>query len=331
MNEFEILKQIRKEHEKLIIDYQKQCGELNFLKKEIRDSKPIIEMLRKEIIVDRERNKDVMFEKKKLELEKHDLMSSLKRFENNKSRKSALEPKSISNFHLKTPSDFQIDNLIKINDFVERILELENLNQSLKIEKMETLNKNEEWLERVDKLLQQNNVLLQENDEMYKKNENLKFNIQDLDYEIIKLQKEVNETKLENENLNNELQKIINENEKLEKQCNEEVIRNFDSQLKIFTIEKEILIKELESEKCKSSNNKKFIENLENENKQILSKNQELELELQNKIIQLDFSNNKVKKISLINYKSVKNHHNRLPLKNLVLIPQKKLKMMKRK
>ena len=91
------------------------------------------------------------------------------------------------------------------------------------------------------------------------------------------------------------------------------------------------MIKELESEKCKSSNNKKFIENLENENKQILSKNQELELELQNKIIQLDFSNNKVKKISLINYKSVKNHHNRLPLKNLVLIPQKKLKMMKRK
>ena len=168
ITELDKLKEMKKENEKLINDFEKQCGEIQFLKKELRDSKPIIELLRKDLINDRDKNKNIIFEKKKLECEVQDLKNQIKRLETIAKKNMVDKENSVNsvneNERKRQNSIYNFSHLNNsdLSAYAERILELENEIQSLKIEKIETLNSNHERLDRINKLINENDKLTEQ-------------------------------------------------------------------------------------------------------------------------------------------------------------------------
>ncbi len=306
--ELDKLKEIKKEYEKLIQDYQKQCGEMNYLKKEIKDVKPILESLRKEIAFEKEKSSLAISEKKKYETELLEVKNYSRKLEKKQSKE--IENKQKLNVPTSEEKDV-ITNDINHNDdiysYVEKILFLENENKSLKLEKIQILNGNEERLETINKLIEQIDKLSEEKGEIARSFEILRKEIEVYNEKNRDLDKEKSLIEEELQLVNIELQKYINLYERNQNQNSShfEEVKNLENKIKFLTIEKEIMLKEIDTLKNQVSNNKNYIENLEKENLSLMSKNQNFQLENENRTIELNLCNNKIKQLTANNIKKV--------------------------
>jgi len=306
--ELDKFKEIKKEYEKLIQDYQKQCGEMNYLKKEIKDVKPILDSLRKEIALEKEKSNVAISEKKKFETELLELKNYSRKLEKKQSKE--IENKQKFNVPVSEEKDvitIDMNQNDDVSSYVEKILFLENENKTLKLEKIQILNGNEERLETINKLIEQIDKLSDEKSEIAKCLEILKKENEVYNEKNRELDKEKSLIEEEIQLINIELQKYINLFERNQNQnnSNKEEVKNLENKIKFLIIEKEIMFKEIDTLKNQVTNNKNYIENLEKENLSLVSKNQNFQLENENKTIELNLCNNKIKQLTANNIKKV--------------------------
>ena len=239
-------------------------------------------------------------------MEATDYKKNLKRLENQAKRFQSFEGKSETRSLSIKEGDRNLlaieqnNGNVDISLYVDRILELENETQNLKFDKLEILNNSEEQLERMSKLIEQNEL-------KFKEIEQLKLDLKKA-LDENNLQLEDKETFYnERESTNLKLLKFSSLCDQLENEKTNysEEIRIFENKLKVLIIEKEIVIKECEFLKNQTNTNNQFINKIQLEYKELMTKDQNIQIEHESMYIQLQSNKAKIKHLTANNIQRV--------------------------